>query len=169
MSLQEGAFTPGPGPTLKKNRNSYSVPRGTSDGKYLEPAAAAGRAFGQTCAFKAAYLTDRNMSKDGLARLAGNKPQPVRTWLDDLSIDHKSNRNKFCCTPCAYGKARDLKLDNIICQGLPAPGRVCALPTAGPQELARWGEGHVSSSRHQVQEHQGPAAVCARTCTIVFF
>ena len=51
-----------------------------SDGKYKEAAAAAGRALRQTCAFKAAYLTDRNTSKDGIARLAGNKPQPVRTY-----------------------------------------------------------------------------------------
>ena len=53
------------------------------------------------------------MSKDGIARLAGNKPQPVRTWLDDLGINHKSNRYKFSCSLCADGKARDLKWDNI--------------------------------------------------------
>ena len=88
---------------LKKNRNSFPVLRGTSDGKYKKAAAAAGRALGQTCAFKAAYLTDRNMSKDGIARLAGNKPQPVRTWLDDLGIDHKSNCYKFSCSLCADG------------------------------------------------------------------
>ena len=34
-------------------------------------------------------------------------------------------------------RARDLKWDNIVCQGLPAPGRVCAGPAAGPQEHAR--------------------------------
>ena len=37
----------------------------------------------------------------------------MRAWLDDLSIDHKSNRYKFSCSLCADGKARDLKWDNI--------------------------------------------------------
>ena len=37
----------------------------------------------------------------------------MRTWLDDLGIDHKSNRYKFSCSLCADGKARDLKWDNI--------------------------------------------------------
>ena len=45
--------------------------------------------------------------------MAGNKPQPVRPWLDDLGIDHKSNRYKFSCSLCADGRARDLKWDNI--------------------------------------------------------
>ena len=37
----------------------------------------------------------------------------MRTWFDDLGIDHKSNRSKFSCSLCAYGMARDLKGDNI--------------------------------------------------------
>ena len=110
MSSQEGAFTPEPGPPRKKSQLIFCF---TSDGKNKK-----GRALGLTCTFKAAYLTDHNTStsKDGIAKLAGNKPrcaQPVRTWLDDLGIDHKSNRCKFSCALCADGKTRDQKWDNI--------------------------------------------------------
>ena len=100
MSSQEGAFTRQPGPPVKKNRNSFSVPRGTSDGKYKKAAVAVGRALEQTCAFKAAHVADRITAKDGIARLPGNKPQPVCMWLDDLGIDHKSNRYQFSCMLC---------------------------------------------------------------------
>ena len=59
-------------------------------------------------------MTDRNTSKDGIARLAGNKSQPVRMWLDDLGIDYKSNRYEFSCSLCIDGKACDLKWAIIL-------------------------------------------------------
>jgi hypothetical protein len=101
-----------PGPS-KKRRETISAPKGTSDLKYLEAAASAGRAVGQTCALKPNYLTDRSTSKAGKARLTGGKQQPVRTWLQDRGFDREANRFAFSCALCK-SKEIDLKWDSIL-------------------------------------------------------
>ena len=112
------------------------------------------------CAFKAAYLTDRNASKVGIARLAGNKPQPVRTWLDDPGFDHNSNRNKFSCSLCSDGKACDLKWDNITGhedskghQKEEEKPYIAILAASRAQGLRQWGADNVQQQeRNQLHE-----------------
>ncbi len=126
------AIDPGP---LRKIRAVLSAPKGTSDGKYLEAAAAAGRALGQTCALKPEYLSDRSTSKLGKARLAGGKQQPVRTWLQDRGFDQASNRFAFSCTLC-NSKLIDLKWDSILT--------------------------HEDGKNHQMKEARGKRGLCHR-------